>query len=643
MDLPKFHPNERVDLGDIEFLSTGQLGEFQRLQTNLIVGEAVKRILDGFSFAIFSPTVMTISFGKAILAENRQTAVRYGQLVGGGSPVEGVASQNVSFSGIAAAYSVFVRFVYGDGVQSNRAFWDTILAQEEVQAVNTRKVAGWQAIVALTVNDPGADWLRIVDIAWDGSALGSSVITDKRTFLFEGPADSTPQSFRPTWGGGADRNAARATNGVKTLERFASAVLKKIEEIQSDTPTTRWWDAPVEPLSKKVSRFGDLLLVGNYKITGGFEVDGGTSVFEQINPDVTNRGMGTSLLRWDAFLRDLNTTGAVTVTGTLSLAGGGRTSSSIIPDFDDGYTFGDASFKWSDVYTNFLHAGQIRRQPAILTADIGTSVARFRKLWFESGDFSAGLTAFGPISFGSTLTTDGSIFTSGATRDLGTVTSAGTRWNVFANTLNVLAAATFAGTLAPSASGVDLGSLAARWDVFGGTGNFSGTLTSDDIEPSGSGKNIGSGNTAATRYSNVYCTNINVGTLLVIGAGSGTDINLASAGNVLNVGGRVWFFGGTNNKESQIQLDQDFIGPDDDGNTSLGAAGVTSDVGIMMTFRSSNARVAGTVSPTADRQLHIATTFGPTSQCGAIKVQLQDGAGGTQTRGFIRVWFTPVG
>lgn len=273
MDLPKFHPNERVDLGDVEFLSDGQLGEFQRLFNNLVTGDATTRILDGFTWTIQSSTVLQVALGKAVLAENRNAAIRYGQLVGGGAPLEGVATQNVSFSGLAiGTWGVFVRFVYGDGAVQNRAFWDTITDLEEIQAVNTRKVAGWQ--IAVAQNAPGAEWYKVVDVAWDGANLNTSTFTDRRAFLFEGPADSSPQTFRPTWGGGSDRNAARATNGVKTLERFASAVLKKIEEIQSDTPTTRWWDAPAEPLSKKVSRFGDLTLAGNYSIAGNLTMTG---------------------------------------------------------------------------------------------------------------------------------------------------------------------------------------------------------------------------------------------------------------------------------------------------------------------------------------------------------------------------------
>lgn len=424
MDLPKFHPNERVDLGDVEFLSSGQLGEFQRLFTSLIAGEATKRIIDGFTFTVQSATVLQIALGKAVLVENRNAALRYGQLTGGGSPTEGPTAQNVSFSGLpVTTHGVYVRFVYGDGTVANRAFWDTVANVEQIQAVSTRKVAGWQVMVAQ--NNPGDEWYKVVDVEWNGTNLATSTLTDRRAFLFEGPADSTPQTFRPSWGGGSDRNADRATHGVKTLERFASAVLKKIEEIQSDTPATRWWTAPVEPLDKKVSRFGDATMAGNYL------------------PDASGRDLGASGFRWDAFLADVDVQN-VTLTNTLVLTTG-RVGSSFIPNFDDGFSLGDASFKWSDVYTNFLHAGQIRRQPAITTADVGTSAARFRKLWFESGDFSAGLTAFGPISFGSALTTDGNILTSGATRDLGAVTSAGTRWNVFANTLDVLSTSTFTG------------------------------------------------------------------------------------------------------------------------------------------------------------------------------------------------------
>ncbi len=60
---------------------------------------------------------------------------------------------------------------------------------------------------------------------------------------------------------------------MKTLDSFAQAVLKKIEEIQSST--ARWYSATVEPLDKKVSRFGDLTLAGNYQIDGFLNIAAG--------------------------------------------------------------------------------------------------------------------------------------------------------------------------------------------------------------------------------------------------------------------------------------------------------------------------------------------------------------------------------
>lgn len=267
MDLPKFHANERVDIGDIEFLSSGILGEFQRSFAAVISGSAL-RVVDGFAVTNGDATHVTVTRGVAgsiIAAQNASGTTIHGQLLS-----EGAADvQTTSLAGLTAAtYGVWVRFVYGDGDEANRVFWDQADGEEKIQLVTTRQKADWRLQVAVAA--PGSEWILLANAVWNGAAITSLV--DKRAFLFEGPADSTP-AFTPSWGTGTnDRNANRALYGVKTLERFAEATLKKIEEIQSSS--ARWWDATVEPLDKKVSRFGDLTLTGNYSIAGILNITG---------------------------------------------------------------------------------------------------------------------------------------------------------------------------------------------------------------------------------------------------------------------------------------------------------------------------------------------------------------------------------
>jgi hypothetical protein len=180
---------------------------------------------------------------------------------------------------------VWVKFQASEGARANRRFYDKVSDTEITRAVNTRNVAGWLAAAATT--QPGAEWIQLYEVDWDGAGFSTSTVTDVRVFLFEGHADSSP-AFSSTWGFGDDRNADRATNGVKTLDRFAAAVLKKLEEIQSST--ARWWTAPVEPLDEKVSRNGDLTLTGNYKITGDLELTGSVVGNLEVDNDIITGG-----------------------------------------------------------------------------------------------------------------------------------------------------------------------------------------------------------------------------------------------------------------------------------------------------------------------------------------------------------------
>jgi hypothetical protein len=397
VDLVKLHPNERVDLGDVEFLATSPLNDFQRHMRDLVVGDGVMRILDGFTWSTLG-NVLTVVKGKAALTENRDA-----QLLGGHLTSEGVASLTSDFTGLPAdAYGIWVRFAYADGSIANRVFWDPLVDLSTVQAVDTRKIAGWQLARTLDAQSPGGEWYKVATVNW---SAGFTSIVDHRAFLFEGPADSSPQTFRPSWGGGTDRNTDRATYGVKTLERFASAVLKKIEELQSSTAATRWWEAPPESLDRKVSRFGDLTLAGNYKITGDLEVTsditvatiavgtaglyddvlispvgislvGSQLIFDAAArisgnplPLSTGQDLGATGNRWDAFLQTVNvangvtiTAGGLDVTGATIFQNGAQSSDDFLTNLirpvgadDDLHDIGTTTLRYRDVFaTGFI-------------------------------------------------------------------------------------------------------------------------------------------------------------------------------------------------------------------------------------------------------------------------------------------------
>lgn len=383
-NVPRFHDNIRIERADHEFAVDE-------------VPSAVARVVPGNVLTNPSGTRLWILSGFEATNDNPMTALltvrrgvgllstrEKGQVLSGVVAFEGDTEKVVDMT--AYAVGQYAVWVRAEAVDSD--FQNRIFWNPNTQSEYTQSVATRRA----------ANWgVRVEPVAVNPGAEWCKVaavevaagvppltVTDARQLYFEG---DTAASYAATI---SDDQTYRAWGGGN--DRNADRAQYGVKDLQTFTAAVR---------SQLASIIG---------------ASWWTSVVEPLTQKVSKSGD--------------------TLTGHYA------------PSVDDLYRLGSSSAKWSDIYTNFLHAGQIRRQPAITTADVGTSAARFRKLWFESGDFSAGLTAFGPISFGSALTTDGSIFTAGATRDLGAVTSAASRWNVFANTLDVLAAATFASTVA---------------------------------------------------------------------------------------------------------------------------------------------------------------------------------------------------
>lgn len=482
-DTQRVQDNERIERSDYEYGIDEMPQSFGRmLPAQFLSNPAGARLWIISGWDITNPALAQCRVTKGVALLNVREK---GQVLPGMLSFEGDSQRTLDLASYAnGTYGVYVRFELIDAAFQNRIFWNPTTQTEFTQSIATRRIANWGMRVEAV--SPGAEWFKIADVAVSGGLITS--ITKRRQFFFEGQEDASyaatvsdgftganvaDPTARRVWGaadarGALDRNADRATYGVKDLQTFTAAVREQLRAMQGSNPATPWYGSVVEGLNRKVSRFGDSTLAGDYL------------------PDVHNtRALGSSGIRWNGFFQtatvaamqavDASVSGSFTVPGTVD--------SNIVPGFDDGWQLGSPSFKWSDIYTNFLHAGQIRRQPAITTADIGTSLARFRKLWFEEADFSANLSAFGPISFGSTLTTDGNIHTSGATRNLGQITSAGTRWNVFANDLDVLGPVTVKnsvitdGTTRPIGTNV---SATTRFNVFANNLDVLGTLIPRD-------------------------------------------------------------------------------------------------------------------------------------------------------------------
>lgn len=249
MDLVKWHPNERVDKVDLDFLNNEVVDEFSRFGSHFLTDEETPVVTQGWETSEEAGDVLRVSRGGGI---------NLGQLLS-----EGAAYYDVPFASLGAdVYGVWIRFTRTDGTDANRAFFNPPTNSQRVRMVQTRQVAGWEA--RASVDSPGSEWQQVAEVDWDGVSLATSTITDKRNFVYEGPSTGL------TWGTGDDRDPDRGTNGVKTLHRFAQAVLQKITELQSDSDD--WWDETVEPLDEKVSRNGDLTLVGDYLIDGDLEI-----------------------------------------------------------------------------------------------------------------------------------------------------------------------------------------------------------------------------------------------------------------------------------------------------------------------------------------------------------------------------------
>lgn len=259
-DQLKLKDAERIDRPDMEFLAATPLASAQQLGGNLLTNPAGARawIVSGFRPVNNGSNQVKVARGVAILATNNAGAAEYGALATEGDP-----ERIIDVTGYGnGTYGVFVRFELTDGGFGNRIFWDPGLASERTENVPTRRVANWGMTVQLS--SPGAEWLRVGDAVVAGGLLTS--VVPKRNLYFEGHEDTT---YTRDWGGGTDRNGDRATYGLKDFQTFGQAVLKKLEELQSNT--ARWWTATVEPLDKKVSRDGDLTLAGSYKISGAGE------------------------------------------------------------------------------------------------------------------------------------------------------------------------------------------------------------------------------------------------------------------------------------------------------------------------------------------------------------------------------------
>lgn len=230
--------NERLDVPDALAIHGLADDALRYLVRALVAGESEGAVVvRGFTCTV-NPTddsQVLVDPGVAIVAELSGATSSFGQVTADDSD-----QKIAEFTGLLAnTYGLWVKFVYVLGEQDNRARWRTDLAppREQVFQTMTRSVADWQ--VQVSVASPGAGWMRVATVVWDGGLVDADV-ADARTLFFEG-AGSGGDNPAGTWTIPAfSRDTDRSTNGVRTLRGFAMAVLKRLEELGG----RRWFTLP---------------------------------------------------------------------------------------------------------------------------------------------------------------------------------------------------------------------------------------------------------------------------------------------------------------------------------------------------------------------------------------------------------------
>ena len=273
-NLLRVEPNQRVDYNDFDYLINESITGAMRDVANTFLlnpdGPAAERmrIIDGFEMVNPGGTKqLTVSLGRALLAERIRGVINYGAIVSTGS-----ASQTIDMTALApATYGIYIRFEYVDAASASRVFWNPGGAGTEfTQNISTRRNAAWSVRVELA--SPGSEWLQIGTA--DNSGVGV-VIVDQRDLYFEGPIADSYESGWSSEGGGVanDRNADRKQYGVKDLQTFTAAMRQCLEDIRG-RGLRRWYEKGIGGLNVgfDTDPEEDQLHVGNSDF--GLEFDG---------------------------------------------------------------------------------------------------------------------------------------------------------------------------------------------------------------------------------------------------------------------------------------------------------------------------------------------------------------------------------
>lgn len=244
VDLLRVESNERVDLGDFQYLANEVLVNAIRDQGRGFLtnpnGTVKTWILSGFGMTNPAGKQLTVTRGRALLGYRVGGLTNYGMLT-----IDGDASKTIDMTALTpATYNVYVRFEYIDTTSASRVFWDPAgTGQEFVQTVPTRLQANWS--LRVETSSPGTEWTLIGTADNSG---GSLALVDMRPFYFEGDPNATPP-YRSGWstdgGGGADdRDSDRGIYGVQDLQTFTAAMRQCLEDIKG-RGLRRWWQRDI--------------------------------------------------------------------------------------------------------------------------------------------------------------------------------------------------------------------------------------------------------------------------------------------------------------------------------------------------------------------------------------------------------------
>lgn len=289
MRIVRFDSQERVDLPDLTAMSFLVLGEFRRMVRGLILGEDANYVIQGFAATPAGVPDATVTvtldpgsnpLGFAIGGENLTTRIDYGQMIGGDDSagnLEGNATQVFNFTGQpVATYRLQMRFVYQDGANDNRAFWDEGANSEFIQATDTRFLPVFELGIAVSPTSLGADYIPIADVVWNGATVSSGDITDVRPFALEGssPFEATSMAAY-TAVPDFDRSDTRGSVGLNEIYPALRAVMRQLASIKGpdDDGNFSWYSRPFrgadDTLTSPATRTKNLQSVDTVTFTVG--------------------------------------------------------------------------------------------------------------------------------------------------------------------------------------------------------------------------------------------------------------------------------------------------------------------------------------------------------------------------------------